>query len=84
MDTLGGHVHDEAVRVRVQRVRGEGSVSYTVIGAETLLVPPIEVFLVRLVAKGRSPATVKGVRTRPEGLLRVAGPARTRFRAGRA
>jgi site-specific recombinase XerD len=34
-------------------------VSYTVIDAEALPVPPIEAFLVHLVARGRSPATVK-------------------------
>jgi site-specific recombinase XerD len=38
---------------------GETSVSYTVIGVDSLPVSPIEAFLVHLVAKGKSPATVK-------------------------
>jgi site-specific recombinase XerD len=38
---------------------GETSVSYTVIGGDSLPVPAIEAFLVHLVAKGKSPATVK-------------------------
>jgi integrase/recombinase XerD len=45
--------------VRVQRLAGETSVSYTVIGEDLLPVPPIEAFLVHLAAKGKSPATVK-------------------------
>src|SRR6266496_2081244 len=45
--------------MHVQRLRGERSVSYTVIDADALPVAPIEAFLVNLVAKGRSPATVK-------------------------
>ena len=45
--------------VRVQRLAGETSVSYTVIGEDSMPVPPVEVFLVHLVAKGKSPATVK-------------------------
>ncbi|WP_322746691.1 tyrosine-type recombinase/integrase [Saccharothrix syringae] len=47
------------VSVRVQRLAGETSVSYTVVGEDALPVAPIEAYLVHLVARGKSPATVK-------------------------
>ncbi|WP_346005032.1 site-specific integrase, partial [Saccharothrix syringae] len=48
-----------AVAVRVQRLAGEMSVSYTVVGEDALPVAPIEAYLVHLVAAGKAPATVK-------------------------